>query len=79
MRFTVAGQSFDFTKEGVEASMRGVQPEAIRLHAVEVGGVVYPVKQVLERITKLDRLDFTSTTARRVVGKLGFRRFREAG
>jgi hypothetical protein len=78
MRFILAGETFDLTKADVERSMRGVKPENVRTHAVEVNGVVYPVKQVLEKATGVDRADFISTTARRDLQKLGFRLFREA-
>lgn len=78
MRFQIAGKAFDLDRDAVNAAMRGREPEPTRQHAVEVDGRIYPVKQVLEAATKLDRLDFTSATARRVLGKLGFKLFREA-
>ena len=52
--------------------MRGVEAQPIRSHRVVVDGRVYPVKQVFEQATGLDRLDFTSAVARRNLLKLDF-------
>ena len=70
--FIVNGQALHLTRPGVERAMKGVEPEPIRSLVVVVGGVRYPVKQVFEKATGLDRLDFTSATARRHLGSLGF-------
>jgi len=71
--FIVNGMPIELTATAVEEAMRGIEPEPIRRHRVTVGDVQYPVKQVFERVTGLDRLDFTSATARRHLGKLGFK------
>ena len=68
----VNGRSLSLSRGEVEACMRGVSPEPIQRHAVDVGGKRYPVKQVFEAATGLDRLDFTSAIARRNLGRLGF-------
>ena len=70
--FVVNGTALHLTRPNVERVMHSVEPEPIRNHAVQVGGTLYPVKQVFERATGVDRLDFTSATARRHLGKLGF-------
>jgi hypothetical protein len=70
--FTVNGQRLSLGAAQVERAMKGIEPEAIQSHAVIVGGVWYPVKQVFARATGLDRLDFTSAVARRHLGRLGF-------
>jgi hypothetical protein len=49
-----------------------VAPEPVRSHSVQVGGTWFPVKQVLEQATGVDRSDFISTAARRQLKKLGF-------
>lgn len=72
IRFVVNGSPLELSRRDVERSMLGVVPEAIRSHAVVVGPSRYPVKQVFEVVTGLDRLDFTSATARRHLAKLGF-------
>jgi hypothetical protein len=70
--FMVNGNRFTLTQQDVVAAMAGVQAEPVRSHSVRVGGVWYPVKQVFGRVTKLDRLDFTSAVARRNLARLGF-------
>jgi hypothetical protein len=70
--FIVNGSHVTLAYEDVERAMKGVVPEPVRSLAVEVGGTRYPVKQVFEEVTGLDRLDFTSATARRHLGRLGF-------
>lgn len=76
--FVVNGESVSLSRREVEEKMAGVTPEPVRRHAVVVSGVRYPVKQVFEAVTGLDRLDFTSATARRHLGKLGFELARES-
>jgi hypothetical protein len=53
-----------------------VKSEEPRKHVVEIGGKLYPVKQVFAAVTKLDRLDFTTAQARTVLQRLGFKTFR---
>lgn len=72
MKFKVSSRSVEMSKSGVESVMRNVEPEEIRQHAVQVGTRLYPVKQVFERATGMDRLDFTSAQARSVLKRLGF-------
>lgn len=68
----VAGTEFDLTPSSVERSVDTVEPEPIREHYVVVGGRRYPPKQVLARVTGLDRADFTTHQARAVLRRLGF-------
>lgn len=72
VRATVGGRSFDFSKAEIERRMRGVQPEPIREHLVEVRDTVYPPKQVLARVTGWDRTSFTTMEAQRVLSRVGF-------
>jgi hypothetical protein len=69
---TVGGRSFDFNKGEIERRMRGVRPEPIREHLVEVLDTVYPPKQVLATITGWDRTSFTTMEAQRVLSRVGF-------
>jgi hypothetical protein len=69
---TVGGRSFDFNKGEIELRMRGVRPEPIREHLVEVIDTVYPPKQVLATITGWDRASFTTMEAQRVLSRVGF-------
>lgn len=52
--------------------MRGVLPEPIRDHFVVIDRRRYPPKQVLSTVTGLDRADFTTHHARRILNRLGF-------
>ena len=72
VRFVVGGREQDRTADEVIRTMRGVQPEPIREHFVEVDGTAYPPKQVLAHITGWDRLSFTTMEATRVLIRLGF-------
>jgi hypothetical protein len=72
LEFVVNGNPVALTRAGVLRAMRGVDAEPVQKHSVLINGTRYPVKQVLQRATGLDRLDFTSATARRILAKLGF-------
>jgi hypothetical protein len=52
--------------------MQEVQPDAITSHYVVVGGRRYPPKQVIGELTRIDRADFTTHQARRILMGLGF-------
>jgi hypothetical protein len=69
---TIAKQRFDLRRETVERAMRQVLPEPISSHYVVIGPRRYPPKQVLALVTGLDRADFTSHQARRILMRLGF-------
>lgn len=69
---TIAKQRFDLRREAVERAMRHVLPEPISSHYVVIGPRRYPPKQVLALVTGLDRADFTSHQARRILMRLGF-------
>ena len=70
--FTVAGQRFELEPESVEDRLGTVLPDPIFEHYVIVGGRRYPPKQVLSCLTALDRADFTTHQARRILRRLGF-------
>lgn len=73
MKFVVGGEEYDLTREEVERRMRGVEPEVVRKHVVEMLGTVYPPKQVFGTVTRRPRTSFTTMEAQRVLSKLGFR------
>lgn len=73
MKFVVGGEEYDLTREEVERRMRGVEPEVIRKHVVEMLGTVYPPKQVFGTVARRPRTSFTTMEAQRVLSKLGFR------
>jgi hypothetical protein len=70
--FTIAGRRFQLDPTMIEAELAAELPEPLRDHFVVVGARRFPPKQVLSRITGLDRADFTTHHARRVLRRLGF-------
>jgi hypothetical protein len=69
---TVAKQRFELRREEVELEMRDVCPEPIASHFVVIDHRRYPPKQVVSLVTGIDRADFTSHHARRILTGLGF-------
>ena len=69
---TVSGHQYNLDSRSVEAALRGALPEPIHEHFVVVNGRRWPPKQVLALVTGLDRADFTTHHARRVLTRLGF-------
>ena len=69
---TVSGRRREITEQEVISKIRGVEPDPIREHLVEIAGTAYPPKQVLETVTDWDRRSFTSLEAVRVLTRVGF-------
>jgi hypothetical protein len=69
---TISRHRFDLDTEGVDRALANVLPDPIADHFVVVGGRRYPPKQVIGIVTGLDRADFTTHQARRVLSRLGF-------
>ncbi|MDX3214226.1 SCO5918 family protein [Streptomyces sp. ME02-6991-2B] len=72
MRCVIARYSFDLTRNGVLASMKGVRPEAVTAQSVTIGRRRYPVGQVGRVITRQDPRDFTAGEVIRAMTRLGF-------
>lgn len=70
--FRIAGQRFDLEPTRIEEALGAVLPEPIQEHYVVVCGRRYPPKQVISCFTNLDRADFTTHQARRIMRRLGF-------
>jgi hypothetical protein len=70
--FTVAGSRVELDRDSVERALESIEPEPLRDHYVVVGRRRYPPKQVLCVVTGLDRADFTTHQARRILRRLGF-------
>lgn len=71
-RFTVSGQGFELEREGVEQCVADRLPDPLFQHYVIISGRRFPPKQVLSCATGLDRADFTTHQARRILKRLGF-------
>ena len=72
MRFIVAGHNFDLEQGLVERSLEHQLPDPVLEHYVIVCGRRFPPKQVVACATGLDRADFTTHQARRILMRLGF-------
>lgn len=72
MTRTVAGQSFTFSLAEIERVMADELPDPVREHYAVIAGRRFPPKQVLVRVTGLDRADFTTHQARRILQRAGF-------
>ena len=70
--FTIAGSAFELDHDRAERTAAKVVPDPVREHYVVVGGRRYPPKQILSLLTGLDKADFTTHQARRVLKRLGF-------
>jgi len=76
----IANRPFELRASQVEHAMRDVLPEPLKVHFVVVCRRRYPPKQVIGEVTGLDRAQFTTHHARRILTGLGFpsgRRTRE--
>jgi hypothetical protein len=70
--FTIGGNKVKLTKEAVEGALRGVEPQTVKKYKVEIGGVFYPIKQVICVASNLPPAAFISTDAYRILRNLGF-------
>jgi hypothetical protein len=70
--FTISGQQFELDAAEVERCLSNLLPDPVYEHYVVVRGRRYPPKQALSCVTGLDRADFTTHQARRILKRLGF-------
>jgi hypothetical protein len=73
MIFTLDGRQFELDRDQVRAKVAGRAPEGVHQHWVEIDGLEWPPKQVLELALGVHRSEFTSHTALRQLRRLGFR------
>jgi hypothetical protein len=77
----IAQRGFALDDREVERRLRDEMPEPLDDHFVVVAGKRFPPKQVIGLVTGLDRADFNTHQARRILSRLGFtvgRRSRDA-
>lgn len=72
MHFTVSGHDVELERVLVERRLEHELPDPVLEHYVVVCGRRFPPKQVLASVTGLDRADFTTHQARRILMRLGF-------
>lgn len=68
----ISGQRFDLDPRRIVRAVSRALPEPVRDHYVVIEGRRYPPKQVIALATGLDRADFTTHQARRILRRLGF-------
>lgn len=73
VEFTVGGKRYRLKRNDVIARHKKIQPGTIRTHAVEIEGVLFPVKEAFARSSGVDVLDFNTNLARRVLNQLNFK------
>ena len=81
VQVTIAQREFAFDVADVERRLSDEMPEPLGDHYVVVTGKRFPPKQVIGLLTGLDRGDFNTHQARRILSRLGFtvgRRSRES-
>lgn len=77
----IAQQEFALDADEIARQLRDVMPDPLGDHYVVVAGRRFPPKQVISLATGLDRADFNTHQARRILSRLGFtvgRRSQEA-
>jgi 5-methylcytosine-specific restriction protein B len=70
--FVIRGNTYRLTRDDVIENIKGIHPEPIRKHYVEISGARYPIKQALAQVLGLAVIDFTSQDAYRIFRRLGF-------
>jgi hypothetical protein len=75
----IAQQGFDLDADVVSRRLKDVLPDPLGDHYVVVAGRRFPPKQVISEITGLDRADFNTHQARRILSRLGFTVGRRSG
>ena len=70
--FTISGHRFELEQSGIERCLQDRLPDPVQEHYVVVLGRRFPPKQVIACATGLDRADFTTHQARRILRRLGF-------
>jgi hypothetical protein len=75
----INGKRFELDSDSIVHTVSRALPEPIRDHYVVIGGRRFPPKQVIALATGLDRADFTTHQARRILRGLGFVAARRGG
>lgn len=70
--FRIAGATFALDRTTIVDCASDLLPDPLREHYVVVDGRRFPPKQVIACATGLDKADFTTHQARRVLRRLGF-------
>ena len=68
----IAQHAFALNAVEIEGQLGDVMPEPLGDHYVVIAGRRFPPKQVIGLVTGLDRADFNTHQARRILSRLGF-------
>lgn len=71
-KFRLGGKDYDYEQKDVENAMKGEVPGKIQKYAVKVNGKMYPIKQVIKKLLKLNSADFTAHDAYRILRAMGY-------
>ena len=75
MNFKIRGRQYELNQHDVLDAVRNVTPaisDNRHKYFVRLDGRTYPIKQVLQLVTRLSVAEFTAHTAYRVLSALGF-------
>jgi hypothetical protein len=70
--FVLNGKRLSYSRSQVLAAVRNQTPRRIDKYRVAINGVEFPPKQVLELLTGIEPINFTTMDAQRILKKLGF-------
>ena len=70
--FVLNGKRFSCSRSQVFAAVKDQVPRRIDKYKIAIHGVEFPPKQVLELLTGMEPISFTTMDAQRVLKKLGF-------
>ena len=70
--FVLNGKHYSYSRSQVFAAVKNQAPRRIDKYKVVVGSVEFPPKQILELLTGLEPISFTTMDAQRILKKLGF-------
>src|ERR1700741_191103 len=70
--FVLNGKRLSYSRSQVLAAVKNQIPRRIDKYKVAIDGVEFPPKQVLELLTGIEPINFTTMDAQRVLKKLGF-------
>ena len=72
MDFKISGVRYRLRRSDVIGQLKTQKPGPIQTHAVNVEGMLFPVKEAFAQVTGLDLLDFNTNQARAQFKRLGF-------
>lgn len=70
--FRLNGKRYSFVRSQVEKAVHNQTPRRIDKYQVLVAGAYYPPKQVIERLTEVEPISFTTMDAQRILKKFGY-------